>query len=326
MSSDGAELGQAYRRISVAHPGPASPLVAALCAIVAGPAVGLSIVAIAVEAAGLAAGWPSSFPTVSSELFPQAGMAAAPLALAVAACAFVADASVRRWVFERLAGADLTLAAAMVSIPICPSLWLVTGIHHPLGWVFSVLAGIAFLPWRARRSSPAWRPLPAAWRSAVAGVLAGGLVAGAALVGSGPHLASALGPPPTIRAVGGGTTGLAVWRPLPVSAVLPQGQSQTFVYRIGVTTVGPLPIHVTGVSAGSSGPSIRVLGAQTAEGTWHYGDDATVRITVLTRACGAHARASVSAVRELVVRYTLLGVIRRMSTFSLPRPLVLTCP
>jgi hypothetical protein len=326
MSSDGAELGQAYRQVGVAYPDPGSSLVAALCAIVAGPAVGLSIVAIAVEAAGVAAGWPSSFPTVSSELFPQAGVAGAPLALAVAACAFLADASTRRWVFERLAGADLTLAAAMVSIPVCPSLWLLTGIHHPLGWLFSALAGLAFLPWRARRSSRTRRPLSSARRWAVGVVLAGGLVAGTALVGSGPHLAAALGPPPTIRAVGGETTGLAVRTSLPVSAVLPRGRSRTFVYRIGVTTVGPLPVDVAGVSARSSGPSIRVLGAQTADRTLHYGDDTTFRITLRTRACGVHARASVSALRELVVRYAVLGVIRRTSTFPLPRPLVLTCP
>jgi hypothetical protein len=326
MSSDGAGLEQGYRRISVGHPDPLSALVAASSAIVAGPAVGLSVVAIAVEAAGLAGGWPSSFPTVSSELFPQAGAAGAPLALAVAAGAFVADAYTRRWVFGRIAGAELTLAAAMVSIPVCPSLWLLTGIHHPLGWLFSVLAGVAFLPWRARCSSRARRPLPVAWRAAVGGVLAGGLIAGVALVGGGPHLASDVGPPPTMRAVGGGTTGLAVWRSWPTSAILRHGRSQTFVYAFGVTTVGPLPLHVTGISAGSTGPGIQVLGARTADRTLGYGDDTTVRVTFLARRCGPAAGPSVSALRDLVVRYTVLGVIRRTSTFALPRPLVLTCP
>jgi hypothetical protein len=326
MSSDGAELRPGYPRIGAAHPGGASVLGAALAAIVAGPAVGLSIVAIAVEAAALIGGWPSSFPSVSSELFPQAGAAGAPLALAVAVGAFLADAYTRRWVFERIAGANLALSAAMVSIPLCPSLWLLTGIHHPLGWLFSALAGVAFLGWRARGSSRAQRPLPVAWRAAVGGALAGGLVAGVALVAGGAHLASAVGPPPTMRAAGGGTTGLAVRKSWPVRAVLHHGRAQTFVYRFGVTTVGPLPIHLSGVSADSTGPGIRVLGARTAERTLGYGEDTTVRVTFLAHRCVPGAGPSVSAIRDLVVRYTVLGVIRRTSTFSLPAPLVLTCP
>jgi hypothetical protein len=324
MSSDGARLDAGYRRMGVLHSDPASALLAALAAIVAGPVIGLSIVGIAVEMAGLAAGWPSSFPTVSSGLFPQAGAAGTPLALTVAAGAFLADAYTRRRVFERLAGAGLTLSAAMVSIPICPSLWLVTGIQHPLGWLPSVLVGVAYLVWRARPRSGVQRVLPIAWRAAAGSVVAGGLVAGAALIGSGPHLAAATGPPPTIRALGGGTTGLEVRRSWPASALIRNGRARTLVYRFGITTVGPVPIHVNSVLAESTGPGIRVLGAHAGDGALRYGDDTPVRITLLARACDAGA--SVSAVRDLVVRYTVLGAIHRTSTFPLPRPLVLTCP
>jgi hypothetical protein len=326
MSSNGARLDAGYQRIGVFHSSPASVVAAALSAIVAGPVIGLSIVGIAVEIAGLAAGWPSTFPTVSSELFPQAGVAAAPLALTVAAGAFLADACARRWVFQRLAGADLPLSAAIISIPLCPSLWLVTGIHHPLGWLLSVLAGVVFLGWRARRSPHARRALPIAWRLAAAGVVAGGVAAGAALLGSGPHLAAAIGPPPTVRPVGGTTVGLAVRRSWPASALIRKGDPRALVYRFGITTVDPLPIHVDSVSAESTGPGIRVLGAQAARGTLRYGDETAVRVTLRARPCDAAAGASVSAVRDLVVRYTVLGVIRRTSTFALPRPLVLTCP
>ena len=328
VDSQHAEVGRYVGRIDVVRPGWGRSLFAGVCALVAGSAIGLSLVAIAVEGVGIVAGWPASFPTVSSSLFPQLGNAAAPLALGVFAATFLTDAVVRRWVFRRLAAAEISLAAAMVSIPLSPGLWLVTGISHTLRWPLSVGLGVAFLRWRSR-SSEARRPqrLSLRWCLLVAATLTAGLVSGAALVVSGPHLASAVGEVP--GAVGPNPTGngnLAVWRAWPLNAVVGNRRSRVVYYTFGITTVGPLPITVRGVTAHASGPGIHVLRTRLHNATVRYGDDATVRVTLLARRCPAQGPASVSAVRTLTMRYSVLDFVHRMSTMAIAKPLRLTCP
>jgi hypothetical protein len=295
-------------RIDVARPGWERSFGAGVCALIAGPALGLALVVTAVAAAGLVEGWPSSMPTASSELFPPMGLAAGPLMFAVISAAFLIDAITRRWVFRRLAAAEISLAAAMVSIPLSPGLWLVTGIGHSLWWPLSVGLGVAFLRWRSH-SSTAFRPLRLSlrWRVVVAAILGAGVVSGAALVVSGPHLASASASPR--------------------GAVVGTGRSRVVHYTFGITTMGLLPITVRAVTAHGSGPGIRVLQTRLVNAsTLHYGDDATVRVTLLAHGCPAHGPASVSSVRTLTMRYTVLGIIHRASSLAIAKPFRLTCP
>lgn len=330
MDSHNAEIGGYAPRIGVAHPGWSLSAWAGVCAFVAGPAIGLALVAVAVEGAGLVAGWPATFPTVSSTLFPQLGYMAAPLALAVFAAAFLIDAVVRRWVFRRLARAEISLTAAMVSIPLSPGLWLVTGISHTLPWYLSIALGIAFLRWRSRSCDASLRPrLSQRWCLLVAATLTAGLMSGAALVASGPHLASAAGEVP--GAVGPspspiGNGNLAVWRAWPLNAVVGKHRSRVVYYTFGISTVGPLPITVRSVTARASGPGIQVLQTTLPTTTIRYGDAGTVRVTLLARRCPVGGGASVSAVRTLTMRYSLLGVVHRTSTMAIAKPLRLTCP
>jgi hypothetical protein len=316
-------------RIDVARPGWDRSLVAGVCALVAGPALGLALVAGAVATAGLAEGWPSSMPADSSELFPPMGLAAGPLMFGVVSAAFLIDAVTRRWVFRRLAAAEISLAAAMLSIPLSPGLWLITGISDTLWWPLSVGLGVAFLRWRSR-SSTAFRPrrLSLRWRVVVAGTLSAGVLSGAALVVSGPHLASAAaGVPGTVGPNPTGNSNLDVWRAWPLNAVVGNRRSRVVYYTFGVATLEPLPITVRAVTAQGSGPGIRVLQTRLINGsTLHYGDAATVRVTLLAHRCPAHGPASVSAVRTLTMRYTVLGIIHRASSLAISKPLRLTCP
>ena len=261
-------VGQYGAHVSPIHPDWGPSFGAGICALIAGPAMGLSLVAVAVWAAGAVDGWPTTSPSVSSSLFPQLGLGAAPAAIAVAVSAFVLDASVRRRVFRRIARSEISLAAAMVSIPLSPGLWLVTGIHSPVSWPISVALGVAFLRWRAcAECAVSLPPISRAAWAAAGVILAVGATTGTALIDGGPHLASAGdGGLDVIGARPSGSDGLSDWWAWPLDSVVGHRASRVLYYRFDITGAGPLPLTVGAVSAHTSGPGLHVLATRVVRG------------------------------------------------------------
>jgi hypothetical protein len=91
-------------------------------ALVAGPLVGLAVVVTAVGVAAALGGWPApSFEFGGMlEILPRTSGFSALLNPVVFGAAWFADASVCRWLVRRLAYAELSSGAALISVVLAP--------------------------------------------------------------------------------------------------------------------------------------------------------------------------------------------------------------
>jgi hypothetical protein len=253
--------------------------------------------------------------------------------------AWYADARVRRWVFRRLAGADVSMTAALISTVLAPGLWLVDasiGIHGNGAWLWSIVVGPVFLRWHARRSEDARRPRvrrPVA--ALLCGLIAAGAVSAVALAGQ-SHLAASFEGVGLNPSSGGYDIHDASALPLKTLAGRNQlPQTAYFDFELGNNS--PLTLTITGATAAHTGPAISSArteflpsdgtsgGHSVASITVARGDPVTVRVVLGLRACPAGSRGEVSTVSAIKIRSTALQLSRTVTVT--PRyPLRLTCP
>ncbi len=320
-------------------------MIAAWCALVLGPLVGLAIVFVSVEVSAAVWGWPTDASETSGlwEILPRIGGVWDIVSPLVFGLAWYADAAVRRWVFRRLAWAELSLSAALVSTVVAPGLWLIDpapGLHtsgHGV-WLWPLIVGPVFLRWRSHRSDAGRRLRPRIWVTAalclltVAGVACGVVLAGQA------HLT-----PPLYASIGlsrSGDGGYAVRsaQPLPLETLVGhRSLPLTAYYDFTLGNSSPIPITITGASATPTGPVIAVREIKFLSGLGNAGgrarssialkrdEDIHVRVVLQLRACPAHSGGARSSIPRIALHYTALG--RPGTTTLVPSSrLTLSCP
>jgi hypothetical protein len=314
-------------------------------AVVAGPLVGLAVVVTAVGVAAALGGWPSSSFEFGGmlEILPRTSGVSALLNPVVFGAAWFADASIRRWLVRRLAYAELSSGAALISVVLAPGLWLLapaTGAHAQGAWLWSIVAGPVFLRWNARRVDRSEARRIDVRVAACVGVLVlAGIASGFWLLTSSANLAldpsfSTVG----VRHVSGASYEVHGSQPFSLKTLVGnRRRPQTAFYDLTVgTNDSAIPLRLTGARVVSEGPSIRVSrveflsndGSGTPPASTFAVDrsrSTIVRIELQLRGCPATAPPAISSISSLVLSYTSLG-IRQAVTLRPASPLRGSCP
>lgn len=320
-------------------------MLAGWVALVAGPLVGLAVVVTAVGVAAALGGWPSSSFEFGGmlEILPRTSGVSALLNPVVFGAAWFADASIRRWLVRRLACAELSSGAALISVVLAPGLWVLapaTGAHGQGAWLWSIVAGPVFLRWNARRVDRSGAPRIDVRVAAFVGVLVlAGIASGFWLLTSSPNLAlapsfSTVG----VRHVSGASYDVHGSQPFSLKTLVGnRRRPQMAFYDLTVgTNDSAIPIRLTGARVVSEGPSIRVSrveflsndGSGTPSASTFAVDrsrSTIVRIELQLRGCPATAPRAISSISSLVLSYTSLG-IRQAVTLRPASPLRVSCP